>query len=85
MCMETLSFFIEDKCFSHLWDPIKVSRNGLVFSHLMFADDVVVFAKTDLKNSSSMTNVLDFFREISGPKVSLSKLSVFLPQCLSPL
>lgn len=52
MCMELLSFLIEDKCSFHLWDPLQVSRNGLAFLHLMFADDLILFAKADLKNNT---------------------------------
>ena len=84
MCMEMLSFLIEDKCSSQLWDPLKVSRFGIAFSHLMFADDLVLFANVDLKNCDSIKDVLDSFCEISGQKVSLAKSQVYFSLNISP-
>ena len=50
LCMEVLGAFITEKCVSMLWDPIKASREGLAFSHLFFAEDLLLFAKVDRKN-----------------------------------
>lgn len=44
MCMEGLGFFINDKCDSNLWVPVKAARGGTHFSHLLFVDDLVLFA-----------------------------------------
>ena len=84
MCMEMLSFLIEDKCSSQLWDPFKVSRSGIAFSHLMFVDDLMLFAKADLKNCASIKDVLDSFCEMSGQKVSLAKSRVYFSPNVSP-
>ena len=51
MCMEVLGFMIKDKCDSKLWDPMKASRGGLAFSHLFFADDLILFRKADKKTT----------------------------------
>ena len=51
MCMEVLGFIIKDKCDSKLWDPMKASRGGLAFSHLFFADDLILFRKADKKTT----------------------------------
>ena len=84
MCMELLSFLIEHKCSSHLWDPLQVSRNGLAFLRLMFADDLILFAKADLKNNTIIKDVLDSFCEIFGQKVSLSKSRVYFSPNVPP-
>ena len=77
LCMEVLGFLIVDQCSSHLWDPIKSSQSGPSFSHLFFADDLVLFAKADLKNCQSIRDALDTFCELSGQKVNMTKSKVF--------
>ena len=54
MCMEVLGFLISRRCEENLWDPVQASRGGQAFSHLFFADDLVFFAKVDLKNCISV-------------------------------
>ena len=57
--MEVLGAFIAEKCEAKLWDPISASRGGVTFSHLFFADDLVLFAKADIKNCRAVQDVLD--------------------------
>ena len=73
LCMELLGFLIEDMCANNLWNPLKASNFGPAFSHLFFADDLVLFAKADRKNCQSVRDVLDTFCDLSGQKVNLSK------------
>ena len=54
MCMEMLGFLISRRCEENLWDPVRASRGGQAFSHLFFADNLVFFAKADLRNCNSM-------------------------------
>ena len=70
LCMEILGALITDKCENKLWDLILASRGGVAFSHLFFADDLVLFAKVDVKNCWVVRDVLDTFCELSGQKVS---------------
>ena len=48
--MELLGFLIDDMCVNKLWNPLKASQSGPAFSHLFFADDLILFAKADRKN-----------------------------------
>ena len=66
MCMEVLGFLIKDECDSNLWDPIKASRGGPAFSHLFFADDLVLFGKANEKNCQSIKDTLEVFCELFG-------------------
>ena len=50
MCMEYLGRLIQEKCEEGLWKPVKASRSGPSFSHLFFADDLVLFAKANTEN-----------------------------------
>lgn len=77
MCMEVLGFFINGKCEEKLWDPVKASRNGPAFSHLFFADDLVIFAKADSKNCTNIRETLDSFCALSGLKINLRKSKVY--------
>ena len=83
LCMEVLGFLIHDKCDSHLWNPVKASREGPAFSHLFFADDLILFAKADLKNCHSFKEVLDILVMLLGQKVSPIKYKVYFSQNVS--
>ena len=47
-------------------DPISASRGDATFSYLFFADDLVLFAKADVKNYRAARDVLNTFCELSG-------------------
>ena len=64
--MEMLGFLIDLKCDENLWDLVKASRNGPAFSHLFFADDLVLFASANMKNCCNVRETLDTFCELSG-------------------
>ena len=84
LCMEVLGAFITEKCDAKLQDPIKASRGGLAFSHLFFADDLVLFAKADRKNCLAVRDVLDSFCSLSGQKVNNAKSRVFFSPNVNP-
>ena len=63
--MEVLRAFILEICSSNCWDPVKASRGGPTFSHLFFANDLVLFTKVDRKNCVAVREVLDSFCSIS--------------------
>ena len=56
--MEFLGHLIEEKCEAKLWAPVKASRSGPSFSHLFFADDLVLFASADQDNCNTIKAVL---------------------------
>ena len=75
--MEYLGHLIEEKCTTKDWNPVKASRSGPPFSHLFFADDLVLFATADVDNCSTINSVLQEFCFKSGLKVSVNKSRVF--------
>ena len=77
LCMEVLGRIIEDKCSNKLWCPVKASTSGPAFSHLFFADDLLLFAKVDPQNCLAVREALDEFCLISGQKINPSKSKVF--------
>ena len=75
--MEVLGHLIEEKCSEKSWVPVKSSQSGVAFSHLFFADDLVLFAKVDHVNCSPIRDVLDSFCAQSGQSISESKSRVY--------
>lgn len=71
--MEILGAIITKKCKAKLWDPVLASRGGVTFPHLFFANDLMLFAKVDIKNCRVVRDVLDTFSSLSRQKVSVEK------------
>ena len=66
LCMELLSSLINKKCEDGDWDKVKASRNGPGFSHMYFADDLLLFAKANQGNCEAISDVLEEFNFLSG-------------------
>lgn len=49
ICLERLSHSIFDVLDWNLWKLIKLSKNGSGLSHLLFADDLVLFAEVSVQ------------------------------------
>ena len=80
LCMDFLGQLIEEKCSKKLWQPVKASQRDPAFSHLLFANDLVFFARADYVNCFAITDVLDTFCNMTRQSVSESKSKVyFLP------
>ena len=77
LCMDFLGQLIEEKCNVKMWQPVKASQSGPAFSHLFFADDLLLFAKADYINCSTIRDVLDDFCSVSGQTVSEAKSRVY--------
>lgn len=75
--MEYLAFFIETKKSCGNWTGIKTSREGLIFSHLFFANDLLPFAKATKTNCLTIKKVLSNFYSCSSEKVNPSKSKIF--------
>uniref|UniRef100_A0A2N9IFC0 CCHC-type domain-containing protein n=1 Tax=Fagus sylvatica TaxID=28930 RepID=A0A2N9IFC0_FAGSY len=64
--------------------PSRAARNGPAFSHLFFADDLVLFAKADRKNCQSIKEVLETFCDLSGQKVNSCKSKAYFSPNVNP-
>ena len=84
ICIEYLSHLIELKCVDKSWNPVKTSRSGLPFSHLFFADDLVLFAHANPDNCLAIREVLSDFCAKSGQTISTTKSRVFFSPNVDP-
>nr|POE52758.1 putative ribonuclease h protein [Quercus suber] len=75
--MEFLSSLINKKCDESVWGKVKASRNGPSFSHIFFADDLLLFAKATQENCEAISEVLEEFCSATGQKISCEKSKVF--------
>jgi len=82
-CMKRLSQYIEELVRTSQWRPISICKNGPEISHLMFADDIILFAEATVEQAKVIKQALDTFCEASGQKVSASKSKIlFSPNTL---
>ena len=69
-CMERLSHIIDAECQLGRWKPLQASRGGPQISHLMFADDVVLFAEGTVEQAQVIHDCLEQFCSISGQQIN---------------
>ncbi|KAK4252645.1 hypothetical protein QN277_014390 [Acacia crassicarpa] len=77
LCIDRLSHLICDMVNEGKWVPIKTSRGGPNISHLMFADDLLLFGVASTEQASCMMECLNNFCEASGERVNTAKSSMF--------
>ncbi|XP_057730894.1 uncharacterized protein LOC130946239 [Arachis stenosperma] len=73
LCMERLLCFISHQVDLGLWEPVAVSRGGPRISHLMFADDLLLFCKATKRQVQNVMLVLATFCKASGMKINVKK------------
>lgn len=59
------------------WKPLKAGKNGPEVSHLMFADDLLLFGQATTSQMHCMRETLKKFCDMSGQQVSIEKTSMF--------
>jgi len=77
VCMEYLGHLIKQKCLDGVWIPLKASRENLGFSHLQFADDIILFSKVDSFACEALTEVLEKFYLEFGQKINAEKSRMY--------
>lgn len=75
--MEKLSHLIVDAVESNDWVPIKVGRNEQVITHLLFADDILLFSEASVPEMEKLIIILDVYCQASGHNINNSKTNVF--------
>lgn len=55
---------------------MRAGRNGPLVSHLMFADDLLLFGEASTNQMKCVTDILSLFCRLSGQQVSQEKTSI---------
>ncbi|KAM1457565.1 hypothetical protein ACFX2I_034725 [Malus domestica] len=58
-------------------EGVQMNHNGLVISHLFFADDTLIFLKAEKDNCKNLVRIIDEYCSVSGQQVNLYKSNVF--------
>ncbi|PNY15946.1 ribonuclease H, partial [Trifolium pratense] len=76
LCLDKLSHLISQAVHEGKWKPMKAGRSGPLISHLMFADDLLLFAQASEDQMREVMHILDIFCSMSGQEVSQEKTSI---------
>ena len=77
LCMEKLSIAINNVVLQVNWEPIHITNPGPKLSHLLFADDVLLFSKAKNSQLRFISDLFDRFSHASRLKINLSKFRAF--------
>jgi hypothetical protein len=76
LCMDKLSHLIMHAVEEGRWNGIKAGRHGPVVSHLMFADDLLLFGEANERQMQCVMDTMETFCSMSGQEVSIEKTSI---------
>ncbi|KAL4347465.1 hypothetical protein GQ457_17G009390 [Hibiscus cannabinus] len=62
----------------------RMGRRCLVISHLLFADDCLIFSQADGKNCQSIMKIIKLFSDATGQAVNFEKSAIFFSPNLDP-
>ncbi|KAL4277807.1 hypothetical protein GQ457_03G030430 [Hibiscus cannabinus] len=77
------SWIIEKHVDSSQLDGFKIKNRCPLLSHLMFADDCLMFSTADQRNCETILKVLEEFQKMTGQTINIPKSSVFFSPNLS--
>jgi hypothetical protein len=81
--MDKLSHLIIHEVNRGKWKGIKAGRNGPMVSHLMFADDLLLFGEAKEGQMQCVIDTLNKFCNLSGQEVSQEKTSIYFSKNVS--
>lgn len=73
LCIEKLALLIQDKVEAGYWKPVSVAKGGPGLTHLLFADDVLLFVEANNDQVEVVMDTLQTFCQASGLKVDVEK------------
>ena len=77
MCANILSLSLMQAEQQKEIQGIKVGKNGCSFTHLLFADDSLLFFRQDNKSLGNIQRIIDWYRALSGQSVNLAKFDLY--------
>lgn len=82
--MQSLTRCIDHEVNITNWKPIKISKSGPLLSHLLFADDLILFSKADTTSATSIINIFNFIFQQSGQKINFTKSKLLFSSIANP-
>ena len=82
-CAEGLSYLLHTAEQNQKVHGIRINSRCPTISHLLFADDSILFSKASIRHCENLLEVLNTYSQLSGQVVNLSKSSVFF-SCNTP-
>ncbi|KAH9722962.1 reverse transcriptase domain-containing protein [Citrus sinensis] len=83
LCIERLSHGICHAFNMGEWKLIRLARHGTPFTHLFFADDLLLLAEASCDQAKVLNTILDVFCTSSGEKVNKAKTHIFFSKNVS--
>jgi hypothetical protein len=77
LCTEGLSCLLQQRADQGELQGLRNGRLGPPISHLLFADDIIFFARSDERSVTALQRILETYCGGSGQKINLDKSSVF--------
>lgn len=75
--MEGINVTMKSACQKSFYHGIKIPNDGLVLSHLFYADDVIFVRSWEYLNFSNISRILRCFHTASSLKVNFHKCNVY--------
>ena len=63
--------------------PSPFGKSGLHISHIMFADDLIIFSKVSTVAAANLKHFLDHFKEFTRLGVNWTKSAIFFADCMT--
>uniref|UniRef100_A0A803PUX2 Reverse transcriptase domain-containing protein n=1 Tax=Cannabis sativa TaxID=3483 RepID=A0A803PUX2_CANSA len=83
LCQEVLSKIILSQQNRGKIHGIRIARNAIPISHLMFADDTILFARANSEEATNLMGCLNLYEKWSGQVCSRAKSSVLFSNNLA--
>lgn len=80
LCMDKLSHLIKAEVEKKRWRGIKLGKQGIMVSHLMLADDLLIFGEATEVQLQCVLDTLNKFCNMSGLEISQDKISILFFQ-----
>ena len=77
LCAEGLSAMLQRNEGGEFLSGVQICRRAPRISHLLFADDCIVFCKASLEEGLKVTKILEDYERESGQKLNKEKTSLF--------
>lgn len=77
ICAEGLSAMIQQSVDSGLLKGLTFGSAGPILSHLLFADDSLIFIEASIPNASQLNDILHRYELASGQQINKRKSSIF--------